>query len=75
MINPNNGFQRYRKTQFVEMRPYELGEKLAGVSISEADALLGSPREGDMIARNTLNHNDQWLVSQKFFEDNYEPVE
>jgi hypothetical protein len=44
------------------MRPYQPGERLTGVSISEADRLAGSPKTGDMIARNPKNHADQWLV-------------
>jgi hypothetical protein len=25
-----------------------------------------------MIARNPINHDDQWLVAKKYFEDNLE---
>lgn len=42
------------------------------VSISEQDLLNGSPKEGDMVARNPKNHLDQWLVAKKYFEDNFE---
>jgi hypothetical protein len=52
--------QRRRK-QIAELRPYELGEPLDGVSISAADRDAGSPKAGDMIARNPKNHADQWL--------------
>ena len=34
----------------------------------------GSPKEGDMIARNPKNHADQWLVAAQYFADNFEPV-
>ena len=44
------------------------------VSIPDVDLLNGSPREGDMIARNPKNHNDQWLVSEKDFNDNFEAI-
>lgn len=54
------------------MRPYVIGEDLTGVSISQADVDNGSPKVGDMIARNPVNHKDQWLVAQKYFEDNIE---
>lgn len=58
------------------MRPYIAGETLdARVSISAADREAGSPKLGDMIARNPKNHEDQWLVAKKYFEDNLEPVE
>ena len=58
------------------MREYVEGEILPSkVSISEADKLNGSPKLGDMIARNPLNHEDQWLVAKDYFEQNLEIVE
>jgi hypothetical protein len=69
-------FQKYRRTNIAEMRPYVDGEQLDGrVSISEADRENGSPKPGDMIARNPANHADQWLVAADYFADNFEPVE
>jgi hypothetical protein len=57
------GFTRYRRTQIGEMRPYVEGEILTGhVTISDADKARGSPKPGNMIARNPANHGDQWLV-------------
>ena len=44
------------------------------VSISEEDLKNGSPKLGDMIARNPKNHDDQWLVAKAYFEDNLEPM-
>lgn len=65
---------QYRRKQIAELRPYESGEALNGVSISDADKAAGSPKSGDMIARNPKNHQDQWLVAAKYFADNFEPV-
>ena len=56
------------------MRPYTEGEDVSHVSISEADRQNGSPKVGDMIARNPKNHKDQWLVAAQYFADNFEPV-
>jgi hypothetical protein len=42
------------------------------VSISDVDRDNGSPKIGDMIARNPKNHLDQWLVVEKYFKDNFE---
>jgi hypothetical protein len=42
------------------------------VSISVEDDLAGSPKLGDMIARNPKNHKDQWLVAKQYFTDNFE---
>lgn len=66
-------FRRYRRTQIAEMRPYMPGEKLSPrISISAADREAGSPKPGDMIARNPRNHDDQWLVAAQYFHDNFE---
>jgi hypothetical protein len=67
-------FVPYRRKQIAELRPYEPGEDLAGVSVSAADQKAGSPKTGDMIARNPKNHVDQWLVEAKYFADNFEPL-
>jgi hypothetical protein len=45
-----------------------------GISISRADQDAGSPKVGDMIARNPNNHADRWLVAAQFFMDNFEPA-
>lgn len=69
-------FRQYRRTQIAEMRPYEAGETLGDhVSISQADRANGSPKPGDMIARNPENHHDQWLVSKDYFHQNFAPYE
>lgn len=67
-------FKQYRRKQIAELRPYQEGEDMAGVSISDADKINGSPRAGDMIARNPKNHADQWLVAAQYFADNFEPA-
>lgn len=67
-------FIKYRRTQVAEMRPYLEGEDLGDVSISAADRKAGSPKRGDMIARNPKNHDDQWLVAAAYFADNFEPL-
>lgn len=68
-------FQPYRRKQIAELRPYVPGETLSDrVSISAADREAGSPKAGDMIARNPKNHDDQWLVAAQYFQDNFEPV-
>lgn len=65
-------FIKYRRTQIAEMRPYMEGEPLTDVSISKPDLEAGSPKLGDMIARNPKNHADQWLVAAQYFKDNFE---
>lgn len=41
------------------------------VSISDVDKANGSPKLGDMIAKNPKNHRDQCLVSEQYFKDNF----
>lgn len=66
-------FKTYRRTNLAEMRPYQEGEILSrDISISSEDLKNGSPKKGDMIARNPKNHKDQWLVAKDYFEDNFE---
>ena len=82
-------FKKYRRTQFAEMRPvtekdisiYKVndlmtdGDEGVKISISNEDCVNGSPKIGDMIARNPKNHNDQWLVAEQYFKDNFEEYE
>lgn len=71
-------FTQYRRKQIAELRPYVDGEDLhkwVAVSISAEDTKAGSPKTGDMIARNPKNHADQWLVAAQYFADNFEPVQ
>lgn len=79
-------FTKYRRTQIAEMRPVtkeeiELGRLIVtktrsrkAISVSEPDLQNGSPKSGDMIARNPKNHEDQWLVAEQYFKDNFEPL-
>jgi hypothetical protein len=68
-------FTKYRRKQIAELRPYAPGEDLSHVSISPEDIKAGSPKPGDMIARNPKNAADQWLVAAQYFSDNFEPIE
>jgi hypothetical protein len=65
-------FKQYRRRQIAELRPYDQGENIDGISVSDADAKAGSPKAGDMIARNPENHKDQWLVAAQYFADHFE---
>ena len=67
-------FKQYRCKQIAELRPYVDGETLNGVSVAAVDRAAGSPKAGDMIARNPKNHADQWLVAAQYFADNFEAV-
>ena len=71
-----NEFKQYRRKSVSEMRAYKEGEVLdSKISVSDADQKAGSPKIGDMIARNPKNHNDQWLVAKDYFNDNLEIIE
>ena len=53
---------------------HETKDNVIEVSISDVDKQNGSPKFGDMIARNPKNHLDQWLVAEKYFNDNFEEL-
>lgn len=68
-------FKQYRRKQIAELRPYVEGEVLSNrVSVSASDKEAGSPKVGDMIARNPVHREDQWLVAEKYFQDNFEAL-
>jgi hypothetical protein len=68
-------FKQYRRKQIAELRPATPADALDGnISVSAPDKANGSPRPGDMIARNPKNHADQWLVAAQYFADNFEPI-
>ncbi|WP_316176224.1 hypothetical protein [Bradyrhizobium sp. SZCCHNRI1073] len=67
-------FKRYRRTQIAEMAPWHPGFDMSEVSVSKPDKEAGSPKQGDMIARNPKNYADMWLVAAKYFADNFEPL-
>jgi hypothetical protein len=79
-------FKKYPRIQIAELRPvteldinayqqdkniHLLKDTEFKVSISDVDISNGSPKIGDMIARNPQNNNDQWLVAKQYFEDNF----
>jgi len=68
-------WKQYKRRGLSEMRPYVDGEDLGGISVSSADLEAGSPKAGDMIARNPVNHADQWLVAAEYFHANLELAE
>jgi len=53
---------------------HETKDNFITVSISDADLKNGSPKIGDMIARNPKNWLDQWLVDENYFNDNLEEI-
>jgi hypothetical protein len=64
----------YRKKQMIEVERWTPGIDMAGVTIGELDKNNGSPRDGDVIARNADgNPKDRWLISAETFQLTYEP--
>ncbi len=74
MSNPNQ-FQKYMRTNVAEMTPYRSGMDMSRVSISQTDKENGSPKRGDMIARNPKDHSDMWLVANQYFGENFALLE
>lgn len=53
---------------------HETKDNVIKVTIKKIDLENGSPKKGDVISRNPKNHLDQWLISEKDFEDNFELI-
>ena len=73
-------FKQYKRKNIAEMHEYNPyvtypKEFMDKVSISSEDRKNGSPKEGDMIARNPANHDDMWLVARDYFIENFELFE
>lgn len=66
-------FTKFRRTQIAEMAEWHPGFDMTRVSVSAPDKETGSPKQGDMIARNPANYDDRWLVSAAYFAANFEP--
>jgi len=66
-----NMWKQYRRKGLSEMRPYVLGEDLTNISVADVD---DPETDMGMIARNPLNHEDQWYVARAYFEENLEEV-
>jgi len=69
------GWKKYRRPGLTEMRPWVPADRLGSFSLSAADAENGSPKAGDMIARNPQNHADRWLVAAAYFFANFAAVD
>ena len=67
-------YTQYRRTQIAEMTPWNSDFDMTNVSVSKPDRDAGSPKQGDMIARNPKNHDDMWLVAAAYLADNFEPL-
>ena len=67
-------WKMYHRINMSEMMPWRESMEMGHVAIAEVDIDKGSPRPGDMIARNPNNHADKWLVSEKYFQENFVPV-
>lgn len=67
------GFHQSTTTKGFFMKPVLMADGVE-ISISAEDRKNGSPKIGDMIARNPKNHDDQWLVSEQYFTDNFESI-
>ncbi len=67
-------FKQYRRVGLSELTEYSDNFDMSRVSVSDADKENGSPKIGDMIARNPTDHTDMWLVAEKYFKDNLELV-
>ena len=67
-------WKQYQRTTVQDMRPYEEGEDVSKIEVNPIDAANGSPKEGDMIARDPNDETRGWLVSRDYFAHNFTVV-
>jgi hypothetical protein len=67
-------FRDYRRKQIAQLAAWSPEFDMTNVSVSNVDKEAGSPKAGDMIARNPANHADRWLVAATYFAENFEEV-
>jgi hypothetical protein len=67
-------WKRYKRKGVSEMRPHVRDEDMSGVSVSDADNAEVAYGGVGMVARNPKNHEDQWYVAKKYFDENLEAV-
>jgi chlorite dismutase len=63
-------WKSYMRVGITEMRPYIVGEDLSDISVSPGII----PKEGGMITRNPMDHNDQWYVTEEYFREYMEEI-
>lgn len=78
MSNVEDDWNVYaRKRTTSELTPWTLewgnGEDVTKFTVSPEARAKGHPAFGDFIARNPKNHDDKWLITKEFFEQNFEP--
>lgn len=64
-------WKQYRRKGLFEMRPYVIGEDMTNISVDVED---DPETDMGMIARNPMNHEDQWYASRAYFEEYLEEV-
>jgi hypothetical protein len=67
-------YQQYQRAAVAEMADWHPGFDMEGVSVSAEDVMAGSPKAGDKVARNPVNHADRWLVAADYFAANFKPL-
>lgn len=67
-------FKTYKRRHLSEIRSYVPGDDMTNISISEKDKAEGSPKIGDMIVRNPIDHTEQWLISHEYFVAHFMPT-
>ena len=69
-------YHSYRRKGMIWLRPFEAGESLEGISLSQEDAKeVQGPGPYGFVAMNPLDVQDKWYVSHAYAAKNYEPME
>ncbi len=67
-------FKTYRRRAVIEVEPWVKGYDTQGVSVNSAAGRKGSPKAGDVIARNPKDYTDRWLITEQQLKSDFEIV-
>jgi len=64
-------YQRKGSIEAVDAFEFIRANPSVKISIADEDTKNGSPKTGDMVARNPDNHADMWLINSDYFSKHY----
>ena len=68
-------FKHYRNSALTEMEEWSSETDMEQVAISDEDLAAGSPKTGDMIARDPYDYSNMWLIAHAYFLEDYVQAE
>ena len=64
-------YKKFNNTTVFEITKWDEDFIMSGVLIGPADVENGSPKKGDVIARDPKDHSQKWLINKSDFKSNF----